>query len=658
MGYMYRALWEQNIYSFLKDEDLSRLLFSKDELRAWRRDEILMKSQGRSGDVEAIRRASDIVDVISLYVPLKESGRNFKGLCPFHKEKTPSFNVNQERQFFYCFGCGAGGDVFNFVMRIENMTFLEAAELLADRAGIPFSLGPQEESSEEFKKRETLYNMNLLASQYFYGLLMNSKEGQTAREYLMARGLTRETMKQFQLGYSQDRWDGLMRFMMSKGFEPGELEEAGLVLPTRNRDGYYDRFRDRLIFTIWDPVGRPIGFGGRSLEDQKGPKYLNSPETMIFEKNRWLYGLNLAKEEIRRTGTLVLVEGYMDVISAHQSGIKNVVASMGTSLTDGQVRLIRRYAKEVLIAYDADAAGTGATLRGLDMLRSAGLHVKVVTLPAGLDPDDVVRKGGPDALRSLLERALSLTQYRTGLILRRADLTTVEGKSRAVRELVYFLVTLDNAVEEEEYARRAAKKLNLSENSVLTELEKARGRRAATQNRENKFPQNNHTNVKNVNYTNSSRPALALKRAEKALIHIIISDGELRRELKEKMEIATFSEEHRSLVENVYRIGDFSEEIPVGELSQKLLSESDEEALRLLAEISLMEIDLEEKRRIFDDCINCIRRHKLDEEIKSVDHKIQISVSQGLKDDVKELLRYKNDLLKERGKFSSFQGIS
>ncbi len=621
-----------------------------------------MKPLNRSDDIEAIRSSNDIVDVISQYVSLKQSGKNFKGLCPFHKEQTPSFNVNPDNQFFYCFGCGAGGDVFSFIMQIENMTFPEAAEVLAERVGMSFSVKAGSRDSEEFQKRERLYKANSLAAEYFHNYLTQTIEGKAAREYLAQRGIKPKAIQEFMLGYSPNRWDGLMNVMLKKSFSAKELENAGLILANRDRDSHYDRFRDRLIFTIWDHMGRIVGFGGRTMNDSQGPKYLNSPETLIFEKNKGLYGLHIAKDEIRRTGIVVLVEGYIDVISAHQSGIKNVVASMGTSLTEGQVNLISRYAKEVLIAYDADAAGANATLRGLDLLRAAGLYVKIISLPSGMDPDELIRRSGATVFIGLMEKALSLAEYRIELILDNSDISTVEGKSKAVRDLINFLVTLDNAVEEEEYAKKFARELGISEGSILIELEKARRSHIKTKSIENKFPKNNHTNVKNTNYTNNmkAQSTSAIEKAEKMLLYFIIWHKELRIEVEERIGVEGFTNpQFRELAAVLFKNHDSHEgALLLKKLNMDFTNTFNVGMTQLLAEISLLQSDVEYKKEVFDDCLKYIEKRILDEKIKALDDEINILFNKGDKESALKRLQYKGDLMKERGKLSSFQGIS
>ena len=342
--------------------------------------------------LEKIKSQNDIVDVISERVRLKKAGRNFTGLCPFHNEKTPSFSVSQEKQIYKCFGCGEAGNVISFVMKDKNLPFIEAVKYLANRANIPLKLGNGEQSQSN-RKKELLYKVNVEAAKFFFSNLMNN---QNAKEYFLNRGIKEETIKKFGLGYANDSWNSLMFYLRKKGINDGLLEEAGLISVNKEKGRKYDRFRNRVMFPVFDYQGKVIGFGGRVLDDSK-PKYLNSPETLVFQKGTNLYGLNFALKHNMSERYFVIVEGYMDLISLHQYGITNVVASLGTALTINQARLLKRYADKVVISYDADLAGQMATLRGLEILRTAGFDVRVLSIPQGKDPDEYVRSNGREA---------------------------------------------------------------------------------------------------------------------------------------------------------------------------------------------------------------------------------------------------------------------
>lgn len=356
--------------------------------------------------IERIKQENDIVDVISETVRLKRSGRNYIGLCPFHGEKSPSFSVSQDKQIYKCFGCGEAGNVLTFVMKQKNLNFIESCKLLAERANIPLNLGNGEES-KVVKKKELLYKINVEAARYFFS---NLQVNQNAKEYFLNRGIKEITIKRFGLGYAKDGWQNLRMYLKKKGFNDALMLEAGLVIKSQ-KGTIYDRFRNRVMFPVFDIKGNVIGFGGRVLDDSK-PKYLNSPETLVFQKGTNLYGLNFAIKNRIEKRYFIIVEGYMDLISLHQYGITNVVASLGTALTVNQARLLKRYADKVIISYDADVAGQTATLRGLEILKEAGFDVRVLQIPQGKDPDEFVRSNGKEAFLKLVDKAENLISYR------------------------------------------------------------------------------------------------------------------------------------------------------------------------------------------------------------------------------------------------------
>ncbi|MEC9488415.1 MAG: DNA primase [Halanaerobium sp.] len=418
---------------------------------------------------EDIKAACDIVDVVAEYVQLKKVGKNYQGLCPFHQEKTPSFTVNPERQFYYCFGCGAGGDVFEFLMEIENMSFPEVLKELARRSGIQLPENPGY-SAEESQRRDKIFKINELAGRFYHYLLTEHQLGQKALEYLQERGFARETIAEFQLGYAPRRWDALLNFLQEKGFTREEVGEAGLAIQRRGEKGFYDRFRERVIFPIANSRGQLIGFGGRVLASGQQPKYLNSPQTPVFNKSKVLYGLAQSREEMRRNGEAIIVEGYTDMLALYQAGFRNVVASLGTSLTEDQALILKRYAVTANIAYDADTAGAKATHRGLDILKRAGLQVKVVDLPEGEDPDQILQEKGPDSFREFLDNTISLPEYRIKQVVKKKDLTKLEEKVAAVKELIPVFANIDNAVERDLLMEQVGNMLDIPLYSLQEDL--------------------------------------------------------------------------------------------------------------------------------------------------------------------------------------------
>jgi len=424
--------------------------------------------------IRKIQDQLDIVEVIGGYIPLKKAGRNFKGLCPFHPEKTPSFMVYPTKQFYICYGCSAGGDLISFVMKHEHLEFSEAVEVLAQKAGVPVT---QVAGSRTSKTSPDLYRAHELAADFYHELLLNSPEAEPARRYLEKRGLTPETWKKFHLGYAPSRWDGLLLKTQEAGLTPELLERGGLVIPKAGggkkqtgERGWYDRFRARAIFPIWDARGRVIAFGGRILEDASGPKYMNSPETELYVKGRVLYGMHLASTQIREQDFCIVVEGYMDLVTPYQHGIRNVVASMGTSLTEQQVKLIRRHTRHVVMVYDADYAGEMATLRGLDLLLEAEMRVKVASLPGGSDPDTLIREHGVDAFIKAIQGSQELFDYKLGLLTRNFDAKTLEGRVQICQEILPTIKRVPNAIQRGEYIRQLGESLGVAESLLWKEL--------------------------------------------------------------------------------------------------------------------------------------------------------------------------------------------
>lgn len=422
---------------------------------------------------EEIRQRNDIVEVISESVSLIRRGKNYVGLCPFHQEKTPSFTVYFEQQRYYCFGCEKSGDVFDFIMEKERVDFKEALKILANRAGI--QLVPQEPiTPQERQRREKirrLQKIHEVACCFFQQNLTNASEGDASRRYLLKRGITDEIVQKFRLGFALNRWDGLLIYLKQKGFTQEELLESGLISQKNNRNTYYDRFRNRLMFPISDVLGKIIGFGGRVLDDGI-PKYLNSPETIIFSKGNHLYGLNIAKEAIRHQKKAVLVEGYMDVLSGFQCGITNIIASMGTALTDRQATLLKKYADEVIVAYDADGAGMKAAQRGVEIFHNAGLQLKIAVLPKGMDPDDLCRQYGIRGFENVLTRANLPTTYQIKQILRQFKSDTIEGKMDIMHEVLPVLANITDYVLKEEYVNKLARRLEVTTQAIYKDLEK------------------------------------------------------------------------------------------------------------------------------------------------------------------------------------------
>jgi DNA primase len=425
--------------------------------------------------VDEVRAAADIVKVVGDYVKLRKAGANYMGLCPFHQEKTPSFAVHPAKQIFHCFGCGVGGDVFKFVMMMDNLTFPEALRRLAEKVGVTLSdtFGDATYDANA-RQRTALYKMHEAVAKFFAGQLSGTAEGRLARAYLEDRGLTDEVVGRFRLGYAPADGQALTRQLTGSGYESELLEKSGLVVRDAERNRHYDRFRRRIIFPIANDSGKVVAFAGRALGDEQ-PKYLNSPETPIYTKGRVLYHLDRAAQAIRKLDYTILVEGYMDCIAVASSGIENVAACCGTSLTESQIRLLARYSRRVVVNYDPDSAGVAATERSLALLLEEGFEAKVLALPGGLDPDSFVRKQGPAAYRQLLATAPTYIDYLTERAVSTHNVNTPEGKVGAANAVMPYLAKVPNPMLRAELASRLAERLRLDERLLREELRRAAG---------------------------------------------------------------------------------------------------------------------------------------------------------------------------------------
>ena len=429
--------------------------------------------------IEDIRRANDIVDVVAPYVQLKKRGKNFIGLCPFHSEKTPSFTVSAEKQMYHCFGCGKGGNVFTFLMEVERLTFPEAVRSLASRAGITIP-SDTTETTQTHDKRERLYALCAFAAEWFYKNLTTTKEGNFALTYCVQRGLQNRTIQDYGIGYSPKGWETFVNYAVSKGYSADELVNAGLA--RRREDGsLYDYFRGRLMFPIMSPNGKFIGFGARKLydDDQIEGKYINSPETIIYNKSQTLYGLYQAKDAIRKEDAVLLVEGYMDLLALTQAGFLNVVASSGTALTEEQLALLSRYTHNLYLVYDADAAGSSATVRGIDLALEKNYQVHVVSLPNNEDPDSFVRTYGANEFREHLKNALPWIDFKAQELFNSPSAQSPDGKALAIRLLIQTIAKIPDELRQNMYIKEIAEKYKVYESILFQELEqhKKKGQR-------------------------------------------------------------------------------------------------------------------------------------------------------------------------------------
>ncbi|MGB9911521.1 MAG: DNA primase [Microgenomates group bacterium] len=422
-------------------------------------------------EIEEIKRKIDIVEFISRYVPLKKAGRNFKALCPFHSEKTPSFFVSPERQIWHCFGaCNEGGDIFKFLMKIENIEFGEALKELASQAGVRLT---RYQPTPREKEKQILYEINHLAAEFYHYLLLNHPIGKKALDYIFSRGIKKESIEKFKIGYAPNAWEELQKFLVrKKGYQIKDLEKAGLIIPSLRGRGYYDRFRGRIIFPLRDHRGNICGFSGRVLlPEVKEAKYINTPETLIYHKSELLYGFFENKEEIKKVDEIILVEGEFDMISSWQVGVRNVVAIKGSALTQRQIELISRLTKNLTFALDSDIAGDQAARRGIEVAENFGMMMRVVEIKGGKDPDEVAQKN-PLLWQKLVKNAVGIYDYFIDSALKRFDPNKVEGKRKIGEELVPLLAKISDKIVQNHYIKILAEKLKVGEEAIFLQIEK------------------------------------------------------------------------------------------------------------------------------------------------------------------------------------------
>lgn len=580
--------------------------------------------------VSEIIEKNDIIDVISQYMTLKKKGKNFLGLCPFHTEKTPSFSVSQDKQLFYCFGCGAGGNVISFIQKIEKMNYIESLRFLADRAGISIDNNINKEDLEKIKKRDMIFSINREAARFFYGNLQKNVD---AINYLLKRGLSKEIIKSFGIGYSLDSWDGLKKYMNLKGYSDELVEAAGFIIKRDNKEGYYDRFRNRAMFPIIDLKGNVLAFGGRVLDDSK-PKYLNTPDTAVYNKGNNIFALNFAKE-VPGLKNIIVVEGYMDVISLHQYGIKNAVASLGTAFTVQQAKLLKRYANEIIIAYDSDIAGQKATLKGLSVLENEGCIVKVLILPKGMDPDEFVRKEGQDAFNSLLDGSLSLIEYKIHNAKKSMDPKILEHRVRFTKKLANILGTLESPIEIDAYIKKYSKEMQISEEAIYAELGKIKKKNTNGNNRHNIISE----------FDKKDEPMNGLIIAEKKLLNICIQRLDKAKNIFDKIEPECFSVPLHERIAFIIKL-----KIKEGKLisaGEILIHLTDEEERQKASEIFNMEI-LEMDLELTDSYIEKILQHKIKSRIVHLTNKMNEYYEIGDKEKANEIFMEIMDLQKKK----------
>ena len=580
--------------------------------------------------IEEVRVANDIVEVIGEYITLKASGKGYFGLCPFHNEKTPSFHVDPQKQLYYCFGCGVGGNVINYIMDIEKLEFVDAVKLLAERKGIalPNSIDSKEKS-EEHEYRESLYKLQQSAARYFYRQLFNSS-GKEALSYLLSRGLDYRTIKTFGLGYALNSWSSLMDFLKQQGYEQDLIIESGLAIENKGR--VYDRFRNRIIFPIIDYRDRVIGFGGRVLDDSL-PKYLNSPDSPVFDKSNTLFGINIVKRQ-RPIDSIIVVEGYMDVITLHQYGIKNVVASLGTSLTEGQAKLLRRYTRDVYIAYDGDVAGQQATLRGLDILKKAGCKVRVICFPKGMDPDELLRIKGKEYFLKLMDRSLSLVDYKLECLRKELDLNDEEQRVLFATKAAEILIDVENLLERDVHIQRINSLTGFKTELLYRQIRLMENKRTRARVKNNIVGNNRH--IEEIKRSESRLLTTSDIKAERSLVWLMAQNERLARKILEKMEDIEFiNKTHKQIKDIIIYLLEHDKEVSP---AQVLTFVTDKNDIRQMVEIFNMEMEYDNIDKYISDCIDELvcreleaQRQKLMERITKMEQQNSYDPSEYMK---------------------------
>ncbi|HEX6922531.1 MAG TPA: DNA primase [Bacillales bacterium] len=553
--------------------------------------------------IEKIRNSADIVDLVGEYVQLKKQGRNFVGLCPFHQEKTPSFSVSPDKQIYKCFGCGSGGNVFTFLEEIEGYSFLESVKYLGDKVHIEVpDIEPRDRKPGETDNRKVMIEAHELLTRFYHSCLVKTNAGEKARRYLKERGFTEETIRMFQIGYAPEEWELATKFLTKRGFPSDVMQKAG-VFSKREFDGkYFDRFRNRIMFPIWDNRGRAVAFGGRVLGDGQ-PKYLNSPETQVFNKGKTLYAFHLAKPAIREKKQAILFEGYVDVVTAHQAGLTNTVASLGTSLTEEQAYLLKRHAETAVICYDSDSAGVDAAFRAAEILEKAGCYVKIATMPDGLDPDDYIGKyGGHRFQTDVIGASETVTSFKIQYFRKGKNLRDEGDRLRYIEEVLYVIAGLKKAVERDHYLRQLADEFSLSLDALKQQqyaIYKQMGR--------NGINEREGRNNKPLNSSYLQKPLLsAYQKAEQMLLAHMMIRADVAERILEELGGSFGTEEYHALAAYLYAFYEEGNDPDIGAFIQRL---PDQNLVRLASEIAMLPIHEEVTDEEITDYIHRVQSY-------------------------------------------------
>ena len=571
--------------------------------------------------IEEVQAKSDIVEVLSRYITLKKLGRNYKTTCPFHNEKTPSFVVSPDKQIFHCFGCGSGGNVFSFVMKYENVGFPEAVELLAEKAGVKLPKLARGGADDSFADR--LYGINDLACRFFQESLKN-KPG--TKDYLISRGINEASLRDFRIGYAPDSWESLLNFFKSKSVDPKVLEKAGLVIPN-DKGGYYDRFRNRAIFPIMDLRGRVLGFGARVL-DASLPKYINSPETIIYSKGKNLYGLNFSKDYIKKEKFALIVEGYLDFIIPYQTGVKNIIATLGTSLTTDQIKLLKRSTNTVIMVYDPDEAGETASLRNLDLFISEDVNVYIAELSEGLDPDSYIRKFGAEDFLKRVKSGKNIFEYKLDKLKTKFDIRSTNGKTAIVAAMLPTISRINNAVFRSELVKKLAERLSVDEEAIRSELKKVK-----TESYEPRYVPA-PSEMKKTN-----------KGAEIMLLALMLEGGKYIDSVKSQLKLDELKDTSvRDVASVVFRLHDANIEVTAVKLMTEL-SESPE-GVKLVSEAASIVETITNNDKALSDCVAKIKKDNLKDSLDIIQQEIKMAHTRHDEEAVKKLVSAYSELVK------------
>jgi DNA primase len=549
--------------------------------------------------IDEIRDRSDIVAVISEHVVLKQAGKNFKGLCPFHSEKTPSFSVSPEKRIYHCFGCGAGGNVYKFLMEVQSISFPDAIKYLAERTGVPLPKNTSSQSLDpQQKEREALRKLNESATRYFQSLLKNPEGGLSARNYLSSRHFDSEILDKYRIGWSAPTWRGLLNHVEKNSTVTQErLVQSGLVIKKEDGSTVYDRFRGRVLFPIKDLHGNIIGFGGRAIAEGDNPKYLNSPETLLYHKGQTLFGIDLAKQAIRRENQVILVEGYFDQMRAVQHGVEHVVATCGTALTSKQASMLRNHAETAVLVFDSDPAGRAATEKGFDILLEHGMNVKVVILPDGQDPDSFIHEQGTEKFLEKIRNAKPFIESYIDALIQETPGKTPADKVKMANQVLPLLAKVSNLVERNAWLEKFTSKAGIDDNTFLKELKKA-------------FSQNQ------TRLAETDNVSASLLNLERHLVHLILSDKETAEIILSEIDPDDFTDPALKFIANTCR-----QKIDEGadiKLDQLLDQTEDPEARNILSRLGLEPLEFDTPDRTIKECIGKFKNIHLKSKIKDL----------------------------------------